>query len=177
MLKIIGYLALGIVVLVAAILVFATTRASEFRVERSIAIKASPDKVAALIDDFHNWPLWSPYEKLDPAMTRNISGAPAGKGAIYEWQGNSKAGQGRMEILDVAADKVTIKLDFIKPFEGHNVAEFTLAPTGDTTQVTWAMFGPTPYVAKVMGIFFSMDQMIGQDFEAGLANLKTVAEK
>ena len=109
---------------------------------------------------------------------RTYSGAAAGKGAAYAWQGNNKVGEGRMEILDdPAPSKVVIKLDFIKPFEGHNTATFLLVPKGDVTDVTWTMDGPSPFVAKLMGVFMNMDKMIGNDFETGLANLKAAAEK
>jgi uncharacterized protein YndB with AHSA1/START domain len=165
-------------ILVAAILGFAATKPSAFRVERAKSIQAPPEKIFDLISDFHRWDSWSPWEKLDPAMKRTFSGAVSGKGAAYEWSGNSKAGQGRMEITDTAAgSKVTIKLDFIKPFEGHNVAEFTLEAAGGSTSVTWAMFGPQVYLAKVMSVFCSMDRLIGKDFEAGLSNMKAIAEK
>ena len=111
-------------------------------------------------------------------MKRTFGGAPAGQGATYAWEGNDKAGAGRMEIAEsTPSSKIAIKLDFIKPFEARNMAEFTLQPQGGVTQVTWAMHGPSPYIAKLMGIFFNMDQMIGKDFETGLANLKTASEK
>jgi hypothetical protein len=111
-------------------------------------------------------------------MKRTYSGAATGKGAVYEWEGNNKAGKGRMEITDTSPpSKVTINLDFVKPFEAHNIVEFTLQAEGDSTNITWAMHGPSPYVAKVMGIFFNMDTMIGKDFETGLANMKAIAEK
>jgi uncharacterized protein YndB with AHSA1/START domain len=171
-------IAIVVVVLLAALLLFATTKPDTFRVQRTATIQAPPEKVFALINDFHDWGSWSPWEKLDPAMKRTYSGAANGKGAAYAWEGNSKVGAGRMEITDTSApSKVTIQLDFIKPFEGHNVAEFTLEPQGGSTKVTWAMYGPSPYITKVMCVFISMDSMIGKDFEAGLANLKTVAEK
>ena len=174
MLKKIG---IAVVVLIAALLGFAATRPDTFRVQRSASIKAPPEKIFALINDFHSWSAWSPYENLDPMMRRTYSGAANGKGAVYEWDGNSNVGKGRMEITAVSPpSKVTIKLDFLKPFEGHNVAEFTLDAKGDATNVTWTMHGPSPYVAKVMSIFFSMDSLVGKDFETGLANLKTVAE-
>ena len=174
MLKII---AIAVVVLVAAVLVFAATRPDNFRVQRATSIKAPPEKIFPLITDLHRWGSWSPWEKMDPAMKRSYSGAASGKGAVYAWEGNSKVGEGRMEITYVSPpSKVTIKLDFVKPIEGHNVAEFTLEPKGDSTNVTWTMYGPTAYIAKVIGIFVSMDSMIGKDFETGLANLKTVAE-
>ena len=167
-----------VVVLIAAILVYAATMPDDFRVQRTTSIKASPEKIFALINDLHRWDSWSPWEKMDPAMQRTFSGATAGKGAVYAWQGNSKVGEGRMEIADASPpSRVMIKLDFIKPIEGHNTAEFTLDPKGDSTNVTWSMYGPSAYLAKVIGVFASMDKMIGKEFETGLANMKAVAER
>jgi hypothetical protein len=169
---------IGIVVLLAALLGFAATKPSTFRVQRATSIQARPEKIFELIDDFHKWSSWSPYEKLDPAMKKTFTGAASGKGAVYAWAGNSKAGEGRMEITGTSPrSKVTIKLDFLKPFKSHNTAEFTLEARGDSTNVTWATFGPQPYVAKIMSVFISMDNLIGKDFEAGLANMKAVAEQ
>ena len=171
-------IALVILALAAIVLIYAATRPGTFRVERTARIAAPPEKIFPLINDFHRWGEWSPYEKLDPGMKRTFGGASAGKGATYAWEGNDKAGAGRMEILESApSSKISIKLDFTKPFEARNMAEFTLQPQGGETQVTWAMHGPSPYVAKLMGIFFNMDQMIGKDFETGLANLKTASVK
>lgn len=178
MLKIVAILAAIVVAAVAGILIYAATKPDSFRVERSATIKAPPDKIFALIANLRGWGAWSPYEKKDPDMKRTFSGAASGKGAVYEWDGNRNVGQGRMEIVEATPpSKIAIKLDFIKPFAGHNTAEFTMVPAGDNTTVTWAMYGPSPYVAKVMGTLFNMDRMIGNDFEAGLAVLKTVAEK
>ncbi len=163
---------------IAVVLIYAATRPDTFRVERTASIKAPPEKVFPLIADFHNWGQWSPWEKLDPAMKRTLSGATSGKGAAYAWDGNSDVGAGRMEITDATAPtQLAIQLDFARPFEGHSVAEFMLQAQGDATKVTWAMRGPSPYLAKVMGIFCNMDKMIGKDFETGLANMKAVAEK
>jgi hypothetical protein len=167
-----------IALLIAVILVLAALKPDSFRVERVARIKASPDKVFALINDFNRWGSWSPWEKKDPAMQRTFSGAPSGKGAVYAWKGNNNVGEGRMEILEsVPSTQVTIKLDFIKPFEGHNVADFKLVPQGDETVVTWSMEGPTPFIGKIMHVFMNMDRMIGTDFEAGLANMQAVAER
>jgi len=171
-------IAIVVVVLLVALLVFAAAKPDTFRVQRATSIKAPPEKIFALINDLHSWGSWSPYEKLDPAMKRTHSGAANGKGAVYEWEGNRNIGKGRMEITNTSPpSKVTFKLDFIKPFEAHNIAEFTLETKGDSTNVTWAMFGPSPYIAKVMSIFVSMDSMVGGQFEEGLANLKTIAER
>jgi uncharacterized protein YndB with AHSA1/START domain len=171
-------IALVIVALVAIVLIYAATRPDSFSVQRTATIKAPPEKVFALINDFHNWSAWSPWEKLDPAMKRTHSGAKSGQGAVYAWLGNSDVGEGRMEITEsVPSSKVGIQLDFITPFESKNTTLFTLQPQGDSTQVTWLMQGPAPYVTKLMTVFVSMDKMIGKDFEAGLANLKANAER
>lgn len=171
-------IAIIIAVLVAGILLFAATKPDIFRVQRSTTIKAPPEKIFAHINDFRNWGAWSPYEKKDPAMKRTFGGATSGKGATYAWDGNKEIGQGSMEITEsTAPSKVALKLDFVKPFEAHNVVDFTLEPKGESTIVTWDMRGPAPYVAKIMHVFFDMDSMVGKDFEAGLANLKALAEK
>jgi polyketide cyclase/dehydrase/lipid transport protein len=171
-------IAIAIVCVVAAVLAFAATRPDTFSVQRTASIKTAPDKIYPHINDLHSWGAWSPYEKLDPAMKRTYSGAASGKGAVYAWEGNGNVGKGRMEITEATAPgKVALNLDFEKPFEAHNIAEFTMVPKGDATEVTWAMHGPSPYMMKVMHLFFDMDKMVGTDFEAGLASLKAIAEK
>ncbi len=178
MLRVLGIFAGVVAVAIAAVLIYATTRPDSFRVQRTATIQAPPERIYPLIEDFRNWRSWSPYEKLDPGMKRSVAGADRGKGATYAWNGNNNVGEGRMEITDAAHPrKVTIKLDFIRPFEGHNTAEFTLDPRGDTTDVTWAMYGPATYLTKLMSVFVNFDTMIGRDFETGLASMKTVAEK
>lgn len=174
MFKIIGLIVL---VLIVAVLLFAATRPDTFRIERSIVVKAPPQRIHAQLEDFHRWRAWSPFEAMDPQMKREIAGSPAGTGAVYTWDGNSKAGAGRMEILESTPTCVRIQLDFTRPMTAHNTAEFLLAPEGDGTRVTWAMHGPQPYIGKVMGLVFNMDAMIGGDFERGLANLKRVSEQ
>ncbi len=171
-------IALIVALSIAGVLIFATTKPDTFAVQRSTTIKAPPEKIFAVLNDFHRWTDWSPWEKLDPQMKRTLGGAASGQGATYAWEGNSKAGAGRMQITESApARKIGIQLDFIKPFEGHNQAVFTLTPEGDATKVDWVMTGPTPYVSKLMQVFFSLDQMIGKDFSEGLANLKALVEK
>jgi len=171
-------IAIVIFVLVAAVLLLAATRPDTFRVQRTVSIKAPPEKIYAVLNDFHQWQAWSPFEKLDPAMKRTLSGPAAGKGAVYEWEGNSKAGAGRMEITEsTPASRILIKLDFTKPFAANNIAEFALERKGDDTEVTWAMYGPAPFFAKIMHLFFNMDKMVGGDFESGLNTLKTMTEK
>ena len=171
-------IALGIVVVIAVILGIAGTKPSHFSVQRAIAIKAPPAKIFPYINDLHRWSAWSPYDKKDPEMKRTFSGPPSGEGAVYEWAGNSEVGEGRMRITSSTPPaRIAIKLDFEKPIEGHNVAAFLLEPQDDMTQVTWTVSGPTPFVSKLMQVFFNFDRMIGDDFEQGLANLKALAEK
>ena len=164
-------------VAIAGILILAAMKPDIFVVQRSTLINAPAEKVFLLINDYKNWGSWSPYEKIDPAMKRSFSGAPSGKGSVYEWTGDKDIGHGRMEITDTAQpSRVTIKLDFFSPFEAHNIAEFTMKPEGSATKVTWVMRGPLPYMAKVMHTVFSMDKMVGGQFAEGLANMKAVAE-
>ena len=177
MLKILGYVVLVILVAIAGVLAYASTKPDSFRVERSVSIDAPADRIQPLIADFRRWADWSPYEKKDPGMKRSFGNITAGKGATYAWDGDNNVGQGSMEILEAAPAKVVIKLDFQKPFEAHNTAEFTLKPKGSATDVTWAIHGPSPLISKVVSLFMNMDTMIGKDFEAGLANLKALAEK
>jgi uncharacterized protein YndB with AHSA1/START domain len=178
MLKIIA-IVIGIAVVVAGgILAYAATRPDTFRVQRALDIKASPEKIYGILTDFRQSPQWSPYEKKDPGMKRSYGGAPTGKGATYEWDGDRNVGAGRLEISDVApAKKVTIKLDMMRPFAARNVVDYTLEPKGDTTRVTWSMQGAMPYPAKLMSVIVDMDKMVGSDFEVGLANLKAYAER
>jgi uncharacterized protein YndB with AHSA1/START domain len=167
-----------IIILLGVVLGIAASKPSEFSVRRSTRIRATPDRIFPQINDFHNWAAWSPYEKLDATMTKTFSGASSGKGAVYEWEGNSKVGKGRMEITDSAPPRtVVIALDFVRPFRANNITEFTLEPQGDSTDVTWAMRGPSAFVMKVMGVFMNMDNLVGRDFETGLANLKANAER
>ncbi len=167
-----------LVVLIAALLVVAAMKPDTFLVERKTSIQAPPEKIFPLINDFHNWTSWSPWEKLDPTMTRTYSGALAGPGAKYAWEGKGQVGAGRMEITGTTPPtQATIQLDFEKPFKASNTVEFTLVPQGDSTEVTWAMSGKSPFLSKVMQVFMSMDKMVGKDFESGLENLKAAAEK
>ncbi|TPI45271.1 SRPBCC family protein [Mesorhizobium sp. B2-9-1] len=167
-----------LVVIIAAMLIYAATRPNDFVVTRSASIKAPAETIFPLINDFRRWPEWSPYEKLDPGMRRTLSGAESGKGAAYAWEGNSKAGKGRMEITNsVPSSLVSLKLDFEKPFRANNSVDFTLSPSGEGTTVTWAMRGARPFIAKLMGLFMNFDTLVGKDFEAGLGNLKRLTER
>jgi hypothetical protein len=170
--------AIAVLVIIGAVLALAAFRPDSFRVQRATSIKAPPEKIFPLVNDFQRWGTWSPWEKKDPNMKRSFGGAAQGRGSTYAWEGDGNVGQGRMEITEASAPStVRIKLDFTKPFEAHNLVEFTMLPKGESTEVTWNMQGPVPYLAKIVHLFINMDRMVGQDFEAGLANLKAAAEK
>jgi hypothetical protein len=177
MLKTLAIIGVVVVVAIAGILLYAATKPDSFRVQRVALIKVPSDKVFPLINDLKAWTAWSPYEKKDPAMKRTYGAVTAGKGATYAWEGDKNVGQGSMEMIESSPQKIVIKLDFLKPFEAHNIGEFILEPKGDSTSVTWAIYGPSPYMSKVVGTFMNMDDMIGRDFDKGLADLKAAAEK
>jgi hypothetical protein len=178
MFEIIAIIAVVLAIAIAVVLILAATKPDTLRVQRATSIRAPADRIFPMINDFHQWRGWSPYEDRDPALKRTYEGPDSGKGAVYAWDGNKNVGSGRMEILETSVpSKITIKLDFFKPFEGHNTAEFTMLPQGDVTNLTWTMHGPAVFMSKLMQVFINLDHMIGRDFEVGLANLKKLAEK
>ena len=162
--------------LAVAFLVYVAMQPSDFRIERSAEIQASTEKIFPLINDLRGFNRWNPFAKADPDVKIEYSGPASGVGAAYDWRGK-KSGAGRMQIASSAPpSKVTMALDFSKPFEAHNTAEFTLVPRGTTTAVTWAMTGTRPFSHKLMGTIFNMDKMVGGEFAKGLASLKAMAE-
>jgi hypothetical protein len=168
---------LTLVAIVAIILVVAAFQPAQFRVTRSATIAAPAAVIFPEVNDFHRWPAWSPWEKLDPTMKRTLEGPASGVGAIYSWEGNSEVGSGKMTITESRpAEVIRIKLEFFKPMPGLCPTEFTFKPEGAGTNVTWTMSGDKNYISKVVCLFMSMDKMVGGDFEKGLANLKQVAE-
>ena len=176
--KILAVIGAVIVCGIAVVMVLAAMKPDQFRVQRSVAIKAPPEKIFPLINDFKAWTAWSPYEAKDPAMKRTYGAATGGKGATYAWEGNGNVGAGNMLITDAPApSKVALDLNMTSPMEAHNKVEFMLTPAGDSTTVTWSMHGNTPYFGKIIHVFMDMDKMVGGDFAAGLAKLKAVAEK
>jgi hypothetical protein len=150
---------------------------STYTVERSVTIAAPPGVVHERIADFHQWPSWSPWEDIDPGMRRSYSGAESGPGAVYAWSGNSKAGQGRMEIVESTAPSwVRIDLAFEKPWKARNDTSFRIEPDGAGSRVVWTMTGKRTLVTRMMSLFTSMDSMLGRDFEKGLTRLKAATE-
>ena len=167
-------IAIAIVAVVAAWAAFVATRPSEFRITRARTMAAPPEAVHALVNDFHKWTEWSPWEKLDPDLKREYSGPSAGVGAAYHWVGNNKVGEGRMTITGSQPPHgVTLRLEFLKPWKATNTTQFEFLPSGSGTTVTWTMTGTNNFMFKAMGLFMNMDKMVGPDFEKGLANLET----
>lgn len=171
MVKILGVVAVA----AAAASLYIATRPDHFHIERSAQVNAPADAAFALINDFHQWGQWSPYEKLDPNLERRFEGPSSGPGSVYAYKGNSDVGEGRMTILESRPGQlVTIQLEFIKPFEATNQATFKLEPSGAGTRVTWSMSGRNTLMGKVMSPF--MDGFIGKSMEQGLAALDTSAQ-
>ncbi len=179
MLELITIAAIVLAVAILIVLGLASAKPDTFSVRRSAIVQAPAEEIFPLVNNFHQWTKWSPWENKDPAMKRDYGGAESGKGAAYAWDGNKNVGSGRMEIIDASSpSKITIKLDFFKPFEGHNTAEFSFVPEREATatNVIWVIQGPSSFMSRVMQVFMDFDKMIGRDFEAGLANLKTLTE-
>jgi Polyketide cyclase / dehydrase and lipid transport len=178
MLTILAIVGAVVIVAIVVILILAARGPDVCRIARATVINAPAEKIFPHLDNFRNWRAWSPWEKMDPDLKRDYGGADSGKGATYAWEGNKKVGQGRMEITESSPPaKVALNIEFIKPFAAKNKIVFALAPQSGGTGVSWEMQGPMPFMGKVMHLFVNMDRMVGKDFEAGLANLKAVAEK
>jgi Polyketide cyclase / dehydrase and lipid transport len=168
---------IALAVIIVVLIVIVALQPSQFRVARSTTISASPPAVFAQVNDFHKWEAWNPWAKIDPAMKQSYEGVPAGVGAIYTWVGNSEVGEGRMTITESRpSELIRVKLEFFKPFAATNTAEFTVKPEGNQTLVTWSMFGEKNFMAKAVHLFMNMDQMIGGQFEKGLASMKSAVE-
>jgi uncharacterized protein YndB with AHSA1/START domain len=166
---------IGLVVVVAVFAGVVALRPSDFSVVRSATISAPPPVVYSQVNDFHKWEAWSPWARMDPAAKNTFMGAPSGTGAVFEWAGNSKVGEGRMTLTESRPpDLIRIRLDFVKPFAATNTAEFTFRPEGNQTVVTWRMSGTNNFIAKALCLFMNMDKMVGGEFEKGLENLKSV---
>ena len=178
MIDILIYVAIALVVLVVALVAYAATRPDAFRVQRSTGINAPAERIFPLIANLKSMNTWNPFVEPDPAIKIAYSGPDSGKGAAHTWSGNSKVGEGRIEITDAApSSRVTMRLDMLKPMKASNLVEFTLQPTGDSTAVSWAMSGRQPFMAKLMTVFIDCDRMVGSQFEKGLGKLKAIAER
>jgi hypothetical protein len=162
-----------VVLLLIVLVVFIATRPADFKLSRSRTLSAPANVIWASVNDFHQWPAWSPWEKIDPELKREYSGPPEGTGSSYFWSSeNAKAGVGRMTITDAQpSQSVSIRLEFIKPFTATNSVKFEFVPSASGTNVTWSMTGRRNFMMKAFCIFMNMKKMVGPDFERGLANL------
>jgi Polyketide cyclase / dehydrase and lipid transport len=166
-----------VVAAIGSLLAVASRKPETFSVTRSAVINAPADRIFGLINDFHHWASWSPFEKLDPAMNKTFAGPASGPGASYSWTGNKKAGAGSMTISgSTPSSTVNIAMAFLKPFKSESNVQFLITPSGAAHEVTWTMSGKNQLASKVMSVFMSMDKLIGKDFAEGLSNLKRVAE-
>jgi hypothetical protein len=166
-----------VAIVVIAFVIIVSLRPSEFRVTRSATIAASPAVVFEQINDLHNYSVWNPFGKHDPAIKTRFEGPRAGRDAAMHWVGNSQVGEGTMTITDSKpAERVGARLDFIRPFPSTAEADFTLTPQSGGTQVTWTINGHHTFIPKAVSLFMNMDKMIGGEFEKGLAELKTIVE-
>lgn len=171
---IVAVLAIGIGGLLAYA---ALTQPDVFRVQRAMTINAPPEKLVGILSDLRRGGEWSPYEKKDLAMKKTFSGPAIGPGAKLAWDGNKEVGAGTLTVKDVTPSKVTLDLEMIRPMKANNVVEYTLAPQGGATTMTWALHGPMTLISKVMCTFMSLDRMVGGDMERGLKDLKALAER
>ena len=171
--KILGVVFLAVVLFLA----YVAMQPGRYRVERSVVVAAPAETVYEAVADLRRWGEWSPWEKLDPGMKKEFAGTPAAPGSTYHWAGNDKVGEGRMTLVEASApSRVAYKLEFLKPWESTSTTEFTFAPDGGGTRVSWSMLGEIGFVEKLFGVFMDMNAMIGKDFEQGLGSLKQVAE-
>jgi len=167
----------GLAAAVVALVAYVAMQPSEFRVERSAHIAAAPPDVFRQVNDFRNWEAWSPWAKLDPNAKATFEGPTSGTGAVFNWSGNEKVGEGRMTLIESRpSELIRIKLDFLQPMEGTSTAEFTFRPQGAETAVTWSMSGHNNFIGRAICLFMSLDKVMGGDFEKGLTNLKSVVE-
>ena len=167
----------GLASLIVIVVLIAAMRPSDFRIFRSETIRAGAGALFPYIDNLRKFQEWSPYKDRDPAAKNDFDGPEAGPGAEFRWNGNSQVGQGIMKITQHTRDvNVTVDLQFIKPFPGHNTVVFSLAPNGEQTTVSWTMTGRFALMPKIVGLFINMDRMIGNDFAHGLARLKALTE-
>lgn len=171
------YILAGIAALILILVVVVSMQPAAFRIERSMTMAAPPAAAFALVNDFHEWRAWSPWENVDPNLQRTYEGPTAGVGASYSWKGNKQAGQGRMTITESRPSEfIQLRLDFLKPFKVTNTVEFAFAPEGSGSHVVWKMTGTKGFAFKLFGLLVNIDKMVGGDFEKGLTTMKGAVE-
>jgi uncharacterized protein YndB with AHSA1/START domain len=172
------YVLAALAAIIAVLVVIISLQPSDFRVARSAAMAAPPAKVFDQVNNFHNWEAWSPWAKLDPAAKSSFDGPTSGEGAYYSWDGNSDVGAGSMTIVESRPhERIRIRLDFIRPFAASSDVTFTFQPEGDATVVNWSMAGKNNFLAKAISLVMDCEEMVGGQFDEGLASIKSIVEK
>jgi hypothetical protein len=169
-------LALGTVAVLAILVAVIALQPSSFSVERGAAIQAPPDVVYRHVQSLRAMDEWSPFARMDPEMQIRYEGPESGVGAQSSFEG-PQMGKGSLTITAVKPDReVEMQLEMLEPMQASNHIRFTFEPTGEATRVTWRMDGTSGFVAKAIGLVVDMDEMVGSNFETGLAQLKLAAE-
>ncbi|MFM6929731.1 MAG: SRPBCC family protein [Bdellovibrio sp.] len=172
-----GIVVLVVLGLIIAFVIFVASRDGKFRYERSGVINAPADKIFPFLVSFKLGSEWSPFEKVDPKMKKAYSGTDGAVGSTMEFEGNRDAGSGKLELLAMVPNQsVDIRLTMIKPIHGDNLVQYKLTPEGDGTLFTWTMSGNGGFMGKLMVVLIDCDKMIGDQFVAGITNLKTIVE-
>ncbi|MBM3618602.1 MAG: SRPBCC family protein [Alphaproteobacteria bacterium] len=148
-----------------------------FSYTRSAVIHATPEAVFREVEDFRRWAFWSPWAPLDPNCKNSFEGSESGVGSVFNWDGNSKVGAGKMTITETRPHEVILlDLQFYKPMKALNHTEFTFTPQEDGTLVRWTMSGRTNFMGKLIDTVMNCEKMVGDMFVKGLVNLKKVVE-
>lgn len=170
-------IALAILILILAFLGFVAMQPADYKVERSVDIDAPAEVVFAQIADFNRWPEWNPWQKLEPTQTVTIEGEPLRAGHSHAWKGD-KTGAGKMTIQQIRTNRqVDILLEFTEPMQSEAATALVISPAGDGVSVTWAMAGENDFMGKLFDVLMDVEAMVGDSYEQGLADLKTVAER
>jgi uncharacterized protein YndB with AHSA1/START domain len=168
---------LGLVLLLAVLLVGGgLLLPSTYHLERSVVTQAPPDKVYPLVASPRQWKQWAVWNQRDPGMQIDYTGPESGAGAAWAWK-SEKEGDGRMEMTAAEPGKKVGYALYFPGFDKPSTGELRFAPEAAGTRITWTMdgdMGGNP-VWRWMGLM--MDKMVGPDFDAGLNNLKALAEK
>jgi hypothetical protein len=168
---------IAFILVLAVLAIIIALQPSEFHVTRSATMTAFPEMVFNQVNDLKNWEAWSPWAKMDPSMKQTYEGPAAGVGAISRWTGDSHVGEGNMTIIDSRPNElVSIRLEFLKPFVATNAVRFTFKPEGNQTIVTWEMTGTNHFMAKGFNLLANMEKMCGDQFDQGLASIKSIVE-
>ncbi len=175
--KIVKFLVMGFVVVIAVYVVMCILGPKSFQTEKSIVVNASPQTVFALTSDFNKWSKWSPWQQKDAQMKNMISGNPGEIGHKMIWESESQ-GSGEQEIVEVKLDEmIKTKLSF-KDWDEVSYASFFITPQGESTKVSWTMEGSEiPFMMRGMMVAFNAMGTLEEDYEQGLSSIKKLSEE